>query len=410
MSSPMFLSMIARRSPAWEWRYLLIGLVAIVLSGCGGLSKVGDMFSDSSSPPTQQQQQQAVPDAMPPETPQIGSGPRKVALLLPLSASGETSRIAMALRQAAELGIADTGGADVTIAVKDTAGTPEAAAAAAQAAIDEGAEIILGPLLASEVQAVTPVAKPARVNVIAFSSVSSAAAPNTFLMSFLPEDEVELVVKHAASRGYRNLSALFPSSQYGATVERALVRAAAAADATVARTQKYDRQDASIAQAVTQISGATQKEGSALLLPESGAQLKSLGTSLAQSGVDPDRIKILGTGLWDDAATRTTAIAVGGWYAGVDPQLVASFDMKFRTRYGNAPPRIASLSYDAAILAVNLARSGKFTAAAIANPNGFVGANGLFRFKKNGRIERGLAILQVGLAGPEVIAAAPAKF
>ena len=43
--------------------------------------------------------------------------------------------------------------------VKDTGGTPEGAAAAAQSAIAEGAGLILGPLTSPETAAVAPVAR-----------------------------------------------------------------------------------------------------------------------------------------------------------------------------------------------------------------------------------------------------------
>ena len=59
-----------------------------------------------------------------------------------------------------------------------------------------------------------------------------------------------------------------------------------------------------------------------------------------------------------------------------------------------------------------LFRSGqRFTEAAITNPEGFQGVNGLFRFRKSGLIERGLAILQVTPGGkPQVVEAAPDRF
>ena len=149
-------------------------------------------------------------------------GGSKVALLLPLSAPGETQKIAIALKQAAEMALIDAGGG-ISFIVKDTGGSPDGAKAAADAALNEGAELILGPLLAEEVRAVAPVAQGRGINVIAFSSVSAVAGNGTFLMSFLPEEEIAGVMRFAASKGYRSIAALYPASQYGATVERALV-------------------------------------------------------------------------------------------------------------------------------------------------------------------------------------------
>ena len=77
---------------------------------------------------------------------------------------------------------------------------------------------------------------------------------------------------------------------------------------------------------------------------------------------------------------------------------------------GASPPRIASLAYDAVSLAAGLARSGDFSSAAITNSAGFQGQNGLFRFRSNGLIERGLSILQMTPNGPEVVAQSPNRF
>lgn len=353
---------------------------------------MGSLFSDSGQP-----------------SPRQPEGGAKVALLLPLSAQGETRNIAIALKRAAEMALTDTGGG-ISFIVKDTGGSPDGARAAADAALNEGAQLILGPLLAEEVRVVAPVAQGRGINVIAFSSASETAGNGTFLMSFLPQEEIATVLRFAVSKGYRNIAALYPASQYGAAVERALVQAAGESGASIVAQQRYAKVEDSIAESATQVAPALQVPGAALLLPESGDVLGKIGTALSESGIAPGTIKILGTGQWDDAATRNSAIAQGGWYAGVAPDLVARFDQKYAALHGAKPPRLASLAYDAATLAVNLAKRGDFSAAAIAGPQGYQGANGLFRFRDSGQIERGLSILQMGPGGPDVIAPAPTAF
>ena len=294
--------------------------------------------------------------------------------------------------------------------IKDTGGTPAMASAAAQAALDEGAGIILGPLLSTEVQAVSPVARARNVNVIAFSSVSSVAAQGTFLMSFLPDEEVSNVVRYAAGKGYRNIALLYPASQYGAAIEQALGRSVLNEGSTVVGSKSYVREPNGVTQPAVAIAASLQGQGNALLLPEGGQMLRSVGDALAGNGISPRAVKILGTGLWDDGLTRNTPIALGGWYAGVAPQLVQAFEQKYTASYGAKPPRIASLAYDAVAFAVNLQKTGDVSEVGIANPTGFHGSNGLFRFRENGLIERGLAILQMGPGGPDVIQQAPTSF
>jgi branched-chain amino acid transport system substrate-binding protein len=271
----------------------------------------------------------------------------------------------------------------------------------------------LGPLFEAEVRAVSPVARGRGVNVIAFSSVSSAAGSGTYLMSFLPEEEVSTVVRYAAANGYRNIAALYPESQYGQTVQTALGRAAAANGAKVNAAQSYKRESGALDGPARSI-GATVAEaasGQALFLPESGELLRALGSKLQQNGVDPKTIKILGTGLWDDRIAPQVPIVQNGWYAGVAPDLQKNFESKYASAHGSNPPRIASLAYDATFLAINLAKSGgTFSAATITNADGFKGQNGLFRFRQNGLIERGLSILEMTPQGPRVILPAPSRF
>ena len=181
---------VAQPALGRECRNLLAVFFVLLLTGCGGLSRLGDIFSDDPAPT------QAAPVKN-----------TSIALLLPLSAPGETQNIARALQQAAELAVKDVGGG--TLIIKDSGGTAELARSAAEAALNEGAGIILGPLLSTEVQAVSPVARARNVNVIAFSSVSSVATQGTFLMSFLPDEEVANVVRYAAGKGYRNISLLY---------------------------------------------------------------------------------------------------------------------------------------------------------------------------------------------------------
>ena len=138
--------------------------------------------------------------------------------------------------------------------------------------------------------------------------------------------------------------------------------------------------------------------------------LRTVSGALEGNGISPRSTKILGTGLWDDGLTRSTPIAQGGWYAGVAPQLVQAFEQKYVASYGAKPPRIASLAYDAVAFAVNLQKTGDVSEVGIASPTGFQGSNGLFRFRENGLIERGLAILQMGPGGPDVIQQAPTSF
>ncbi len=77
------------------------------------------------------------------------------------------------------------------------------AAAAADEAIREGAEIIVGPLTSGSTSAIAPVARKANVPVLTFSNDRRIAGNGVYLMSFLPEQEIDRIVAFAASKGKR---------------------------------------------------------------------------------------------------------------------------------------------------------------------------------------------------------------
>ena len=393
-------------------RLLAAGLlvsVGIGLSACGGGFDlgVGDWFDGNDT---------NTPGVTTEDVAALSRGGAKIALLLPLSANGGAADIARALKEAGELAVFEAGQAGIVLTTKDTLGTPAGAQAAAQAAINEGAELIIGPLFSSSVKAVAPIAQSANVPVIAFSTDRNVATQGVYLLSFLPDLEVERVIEHAVASGRRNFAALVPKSPYGAVVERALVTAAKKRGAKIVTVQRYARNEQAL-QAPTRAIAKTILDGTSniqgLLIAEGGNLLRSIDSVLALEGVNGSNVKMLGTGLWDEAGVNALPTIVGGWYAGPPPSAKAQFAVRFRNAYGREPPRLASLAYDAVSLSIALARfpqGQRFTAAQLTNPEGFAGVDGLFRFRSNGLNDRGLAVIEVTGDGSREISTAPPRF
>src|SRR6478735_540976 len=201
-------------------------LVAILVAACGGGSGGGPGMPTISA----------------------GGGPSggtvKVALLLPLTSSGNTPAVAKALKQAAELALFDFDNPGVALVPKDTHGTPDGARAAAQSAVSEGAELIIGPLFAQEVTRAAPVARQANVPMIAFSSDESVAGNGIYLLSFLAGRDVPRIVSFALSRGKKNFAVLVPQSPYGRIAEAAFAKAVTQGGGQAAVRATYASNDA----------------------------------------------------------------------------------------------------------------------------------------------------------------------
>src|ERR1700733_12078949 len=283
----------------------LLTTAGTLLAGCSGNSSLLNSFTSPAAPP---QSAQAPPGAT------IGTGEVKAGLILPLSAGGNAGIAGQSMRNAAEMAIAEFNAPNITLLVKDDGGTAEAARLGAQQALDEGAEIILGPLFAQSVSVVGQVARARNIPVIAFSTDTNVASAGVYLLSFLPESDVERIVQYAASTGKRSYAALIPDNPYGTVVEAAFKQAVARRGAKIVALERYTHDKAAMAAPIKNVAQAAVR-AEALFIPDGGDAVPDVVQTLVLNGVSTKRIQLLGTGLWDDSRISSTAAVDGGWYA-----------------------------------------------------------------------------------------------
>lgn len=366
-----------------------------------------------------------------------GKEPVRVALLLPFTASSaNVQKVSEAMSNAAQLAAFESKNDRFLLIPKDTKGTPEGARAAAEEALREGAEIILGPLYSESVAAAAAYTRAAGVPMVAFSSDMSIAGNGVYLLSFPPEMEVARITDYAVKNGYTRFGVLAPQSAYGERVSNSFAEETFVRGGIVVHQERYEQSPDAMLQPAKRLSQyASDCKGppdvsnpspfgedpafgaqlgyQAVLMPEQGTLLRALAPLLPYYDVNINCIKILGVSAWNNPRlTREPALS-GGWFAAPDPSLSEGFKQRYKTVYGETPPRLASLAYDAALLTARLAqypRHDRFTPSNLADPNGYLGADGLFRLTPNGRVERGLAILEIRSSGIRVIDPAPRSF
>jgi branched-chain amino acid transport system substrate-binding protein len=377
----------------------LLATAGTLLAGCSNNSQ----YLSSTPPP---ESAQAPPGAT------IGTGTVKAGLILPLSAPGNAGVAGQAMRNAAEMAIAEFNSPDIQLLVKDDGGTAEAARLGAQQALDGGAAIILGPLFAQSVSFVAQAAQPRNVPVIAFSTDANVASRGVYLLSFLPESDVDRVVQYTTSTGKHSFAALIPDNPYGTVVEAAFKQAAARRNAQIVALERYPHDKAAMAGPVRNVAQASVR-ADALFIADGGDAVPDVVAAIVADGVNIKRLQLLGTGLWDDPRIFATPALDGGWYAAPDGTGYRNFAARYRARYKQDPVRTATLAYDAVALIAALVKTQsaqRFSTEVLTNPSGFSGIDGLFRFKTDGTNERGLAVLRVAAAGPQVISPAPKSF
>jgi len=337
--------------------------------------------------------------------------PVRVGMILPFSSTAPgTWALAASMLKAAQLAMFDSGNPRILLMTADDGNGGASAAKAAEQLLAQGAEIIVGPLFGASVSAVAPIARDRAVPVLAFSTERSVAGNGTYLLSFMPQNEVRRVVSHAAANGHRQFAALVPQTAYGDVALTAFQDSVAAARGTVVSLERF----APNAAAVTAPAGLVAKSGAdAVFIPQGGTILRAIAPTLSLDGMAREKVKLLGTGLWDDAGLSREASLQGAWYAAPSPQADAEFIAKYRAAFGVAPAGLANLAYDAMSLVALLAQGQpyhRFTPAALMDPNGFAGVGGIFRFNADGTSERGLAVLEMNAAGPVVVSPAPTTF
>lgn len=350
---------------------------------------------------------------------QMGAGPRPgpevsppplavsqnmVAVIVPLT--GGDGGIGTSISNAANLALSDTGEKSIKITIYDSAG-PGGAAGAAQRAIAEGNRLILGPLLAEDVRAAAPIARGAGVPVIAFSNDEGVAGDGVYIMGFTPNQSIGRVVSYAKARGATRFAALVPTGLYGQRAAQAMLESVRRSGGIVTVVQSYDRSKGAVATAARTLNAKGAFD--AVLIGDS-SRIAAVAAPLIKAG--PRR---LGTELWaTDRTIGKSAALRGAWYAAAPDAQFDKLVVRYRARYGKTPYRLASLGYDAVLLAVRSARNwplGRpFPARSLIDKDGFGGVDGSFRFTKDGVAERLLEVRQVTAAGATAVSPAATKF
>ncbi|MBV9331427.1 MAG: penicillin-binding protein activator [Alphaproteobacteria bacterium] len=343
-----------------------------------------------------------------------GRTPVRVGIILPLTSSSPATRaLANSMMKAAELALYDSENRNIILMSADDTGSAADAAVSARTLLAQGAEIIVGPLFSQSVSAVAPLARDKGVPVLAFSTDASVAGNGVYLLSFLPQTEVRRVISFAARQGHSAIGAMIPETPYGEVVAQAFRQSVVDSGAKIADIERFSPSIGAVAEPAATLA---KSNPDAVLIAQGGALLRGIAPSLSVHGIDREKVKFMGTGLWDDPGVSREPLLVGGWFAAPEPAADRAFAARYRGAFGAAPSQtqLAALAYDAVSL-VALLSSGapyhRFSRDALTDPNGFSGVDGIFRLNADGTTERGLAILAVAPGGGfQVVDPAPRTF
>ena len=344
------------------------------------------------------------------------SKPIPVALLVPRGGSASDNLLAQELENAARLAIRDLAGVQIDLRVYGTGGSAALAATAASQAVNEGAQIIVGPLYGEAANAAGNAVAAQGVNVLSFSNNASIAGGNVFVMGQGFDDTSSRLVRYAKATGKDKILVLHSNDVAGQLGRNAIMNAIAQNGATSAGAVDYSLSQESVIAAVPRVKAAVEANGAnAIFLTTSSASaLPLFAQLLPEAGVLTTSTQYIGLTRWDIPAQTLALPGVqGGWFAMPDPSATAAFSQRYSAAYGKTPGPIAGLAFDGIAAVGALARSGKSNALSTANLTqgaGFRGANGVFRLKTDGPTEHGLAIATVRNNSVVIIDPAPQGF
>lgn len=394
-------------------------LAALALGACQIIPDSAPPPGTSSQPPSEVPAEEAPqPPAPSPAPPTPGPAPapapapapvearHKVAILVPLT--GPNAGVGTSVANAARLALADSGDAGIVLATYDTA---RGAGVAAQAALAEGNRLFLGPLTAEEVRLVGPHARAADVPVLAFSNDAGVAGNGAYILGFTPGQSIERVVRHARAEGAVRFAGLIPAGLYGARARAELRETVDAVDGKMVSMVEFQRTPAGIERAVRTLNAQARYD--AVLIADQG-RLAAIAAPLIRAGPSATA-RILGTELWaTERDLGATAALRGARFAAVPDTMFGQLAGRYRARYSRSPYRLASLGYDATLLAVRIARDWRagdpFPRRLLTDATGFAGIDGAFRFRGNGTAERMLAVHEITAGGETIVSPAARSF
>lgn len=393
---------------------LLLGMV--LLQGCTstGTGLGADINPAPANTPTLQAETGQSASLRPANGRILGTGPVRVAMLLPQSADGFGALAAENFINSASLALREFDSNTVNIVVKDTGGTETGAANAAREALAEGAEVILGPVFSKNVPQVAAIARPAGVPVITFSNSTDVGTRGVYVFGFTPEPGIDRVVRYAGSTGSRSFAALLPNNAFGTLAEASFRESVNRAGGRIASILRYDYGNGEPAARAAEV-GAVAASGQidTIFIPDAGDVAPQLVSAVKQAA-PAAALRFIGSGQWDDPRIFRDPALTGSLYPAPEREGYNQFAQRYNAAFGKPPIRLAGLGYDAASLVIILTQNfgaARFSEDTLTSTSGFKGlVDGGFRLDSSGRVSRALAVYEVTASGPRAVSPAPAVF
>lgn len=347
----------------------------------------------------------------------------EIALLLPLEAqSDQTNELATNLMNSARLAARDLDYLNLKLSIYPTSGDQTRAMHAAKAAVENGAQIIVGPLFSKETQAVKNTLKDKNIKIISLSNDPTVAGGNVFIMGTTFQNSASRLVQFALSKDLRRIAVIGPKGELGVNGIRAAENAIKESGAILTTSALYPLDVKGISEISPRIYTTLIKgDSQAIIFTDSPTRGLGFITEQLYQQYEKNNNKLpqfMGLTRWDSSKQLLNEVSINkGWFVIPDQRFKKQFQKRYSKVFGTYPSEVSSLSYDAIALIGGVLKkndtiigSEKFNHRHFFDQNGFVGVNGIFRFRPNRTNDRSLSIVEVHANKLKIIDQAQIKF
>ena len=258
----------------------------------------------------------------------VAENPLNVAVLLPLT--GKASNVGLGMQNAMFMALDDLQNNRMVLKFYDTGSTENGASVAADRAVQEGANLILGPLMGNEVEGVSSVALSADVPVVSFTTSPQVLQKGIYSIGLLTGEQVDRAVSYAAAQGRSKLALLVPDNNSGLNIVKAALMSSVAKDMSLVKVGFYSTESMDFSVMVIEMSSAADFD--AVMIDDSGNRLKSMASMFAYNDIMYPDVLFLGTSAWDNtnlSKERFCIMAYIRWYQRVT-ELILPINTKKR--------------------------------------------------------------------------------
>jgi len=159
-----------------------------------------------------------------------------VAIVLPLS--GTEATLGKEYAKMIKLGLADGAKTKIRVTTYDSA-NPETLSKSLDKILEDGIDIIIGPVYSEETKVVAEKVKGKGTIVISLSNNPVLADKQTYVLGHAPMRQLEQITNYFLEKKHQNYITLLPAGRYSNTISKVLKDMIASKGATLAKTEFY---------------------------------------------------------------------------------------------------------------------------------------------------------------------------